>query len=115
VVVDSQPGDVVCFTEEIWHASFGGGVGRPQHAVSWTADIDVQCPTECAYFRTLIEKYTNAFHYPPEMRRSPRLRIQSMIARSLEFGASPPRAAIGTYPTAARPEVLPPAFTGACL
>ena len=35
---ESMPGDCIAFTENCWHAAFGGADGRQQHAISFQAN-----------------------------------------------------------------------------
>ena len=45
--IESQPGDIVFFDHQIWHASFGGKVGR--RMITWDYKAKPECEHECIY------------------------------------------------------------------
>ena len=92
---ESMPGDVIAFTENCWHAAFGGADGRQQHAISFQANP--RTALELEHLEAGVARYNFALHPPAAMRASQRPRIQAMIRRVLELGASEPRGPVGTY------------------
>ena len=92
---ESMPGDCIAFTENCWHAAFGGADGRQQHAISFQANP--RTALELEHLAAGVARYNFALHPPAAMRASQRPRIQSMIRRVLELGASEPRGPVGTY------------------
>ena len=88
-VVETTPGDLVCFQENCWHSTFGGKRGRLQMAISFhSAPRDA---AETAYISALIDGYKFATHPNERLRASPRPRIQDMIRVPVELGAALPQ------------------------
>jgi hypothetical protein len=90
VVPELGPTDVVCFTENCWHSSFGGAAARRQHAVSFMAD----CTTarEQRWFRHCIGTYNFSMHPHPHLLRLAAAgdrRVASIIGRLVQFGSRP--------------------------
>ena len=92
---ESSLGDCIAFTENCWHAAFGGDDGRQQHAISFQANP--RTALELAHVEAGIAQYNFALHPPAAMRASPRPGVQAMIRRLLELGSSEPRGPVGTY------------------
>ena len=86
VVLDTQPGDVVVFTESVYHASFGG-----QARLQLTAQFGPN-PTTDEEVRVLREMHDrfNWFLHPAESYiNSDRPRIRRMVSRLVELGFTP--------------------------
>ena len=84
VAIESRPGDVVVFTESLLHASFGGRVGRHQHAVSFMAK-----PRSDAEVAAVHAEYENRKYglRPAESYvNSDRPRIRRMVSQLVEWG-----------------------------
>jgi len=90
-VIESQPGDVVIFPETLWHAAFGGALGRSQHAINFMANPVTDA--EVAYVRRLYEGWEYSLHPPDQLINSERPRLRRMVERSIELGFRPPRPA----------------------
>lgn len=84
---ESQPGDVIVFTESVLHAAFGGGKGRQQHAISFFANP--RTDEEEELIRRLYEK--SKYSYRPALSYidSGSPRIQRMVSRLVEWGFNP--------------------------
>ena len=87
VALECGPGDLIVFTENILHASFGGRPGRHQHAISFfknpTTDSEVQYVLD-VYNRTRFTARPLESHI-----NSDRPRVRRMISRLLELGFEP--------------------------
>jgi hypothetical protein len=88
VVCESQPGDVVIFREQTWHAAFGGKPGRSQHAISF--QTNPRNDEELAVLRDLCQRYSFSMHPSPQMIASPHPRLRRMVSRLVELGVGPP-------------------------
>ena len=84
VTLETQPGDVVVFTEDLLHAAFGGVPGRHQHAVSFFKNP--QTDEEVAYVRNHYERCLFSFHPTESYINSDRPRVQRMVSRLVELG-----------------------------
>ena len=82
--IESQPGDVVVFTEHTLHASFGGKPGRHQHAMSFMADP--RTDHELAYIRSLYASYRYALHPAESYVNGESPRLRRMVSRLVELG-----------------------------
>jgi len=63
VALESQPGDVVFFSENLWHASFGGRSGRRMFTLIFYANPDTEEKRE---FIRQFQKRTKAMFHPHE-------------------------------------------------
>ena len=84
IALESQPGDVVVFTESLLHASFGGSAGRYQHAMTY-----VRTPVteeDLAQVRGSYER--SRFSYRPcrSSINSENPRIRHLVAPLVEWG-----------------------------
>ena len=82
--IESQPGDVVVFTENLLHGSFGGRDGRHQHALSFMANPKTDA--EVASVRAHYEGAKYGLHPPESYVNSERPRIRRMVSRLVEWG-----------------------------
>ena len=82
--IESQPGDVVVFTEALLHASFGGRDGRHQHAISFMANPKTDAET--AAVRAHYEIATYGLHPAESYVNSDRPRIRRMVSKLVEWG-----------------------------
>ena len=82
--IESQPGDVVVFTENLLHASFGGRDGRHQHALSFMANP--RTDAEVASVRSLYEGAKYGLHPAESYVNSDSPRIWGMVSRLVEWG-----------------------------
>ena len=82
--LESQPGDLVVFTENVLHASFGGKPGRHQHAVSFMASPKTVEETE--YVRGLYSGMRFAFHPAESYVNSENPRLRGMVTKLVEMG-----------------------------
>lgn len=92
--LESQPGDVVIFNQNTWHASFGGHTGRRMFTLNFGAK-----PTTEAHLENLKKTYQSNLGfvqslgrtqtgrvYEDEFLHSDRPRIQGMVEKLLELG-----------------------------
>ena len=82
--IESQPGDVVVFTESLLHASFGGRDGRHQHAVSFMANPKTDAQVAAVRSHYEIVKY--GLHPAESYVNSDMPRIRRMVSQLLEWG-----------------------------
>jgi ectoine hydroxylase-related dioxygenase (phytanoyl-CoA dioxygenase family) len=81
---ESQPGDLIVFTENVLHASFGGQAGRHQHAISFFANPRTE--EEAALVRSMYERSRYSFRPSESYINSDRPRIRRMVSRLVEWG-----------------------------
>lgn len=82
--IESQPGDVVVFTENLLLGSFGGRDGRHQHAMGFMANPKTEA--EVASVRAQYEGMKFSLHPSESNVNSDRTRIRHMVSRLVEFG-----------------------------
>jgi hypothetical protein len=87
--VETDPGDVIFFDQNTWHASIGGNIGRKQMTLNYAQDpaddahreylryVDEMC---LAHMRASSHTQREQLH-SDELINSPRPRIQQMIAK----------------------------------
>ncbi len=84
---ESEPGDIFVFSEDTWHAAFGGAPGRSQHAFNFMANPVTE--EEVAHLKKLYEGWVYALHPPEELINSDRPRLRGMVEKLLEFEFEP--------------------------
>jgi ectoine hydroxylase-related dioxygenase (phytanoyl-CoA dioxygenase family) len=87
VALDSEPGDVIVFTESTFHSSFGSNTGRLQIYTEYLAN-----PTtadQVADVREGHERFKWSFHPAESYINSERPRIRRMVSRLVELGFEP--------------------------
>ena len=82
--IESQPGDVVVFTEHTLHAAFGGKPGRHQYAMTFMADPKTD--HEMTYIRNLYSVYKYGLHPAESYINSDSPRLRRMVSRLVEWG-----------------------------
>ena len=86
-IFESQPGDVMVFTESVLHAAFGGKSGRHQHAISFFANPRTQ--DEVDLIRRMYERATYSYRPSASYIDSDRPRIRRMVSKLVEWGFEP--------------------------
>ena len=81
---ESQPGDVMFASENLWHASFGGSPGRRMFNINIYEDPTTAQQIE--YIRDQQQGTTAMFHPHEAFLNSERPRIRSMVRKYLELG-----------------------------
>ena len=87
VALQTEPGDVLVFTESVYHGSFGSQTGRLQITAQFLAN-----PTTAAQIRELkkaSEQYNWSLHPAESFIYSDRPRVRRMVARLVELGCTP--------------------------
>ena len=84
---ESQPGDVIVFTENVLHAAFGGKTGRHQHAISFFANPRTEDEVELV--RRMCERGKYSFHPSTSYIDSDRPRLRRMVSKLVEWGFEP--------------------------
>ena len=84
VVLETQPGDVIFFTEDTLHAAFGGAPGRHQHACSFYTDPANQAQRQ--YIHDLYRKFRFALHPAQSYINSDNPRLRRIVSRAVEWG-----------------------------
>ena len=87
VALESQPGDIVVFTESIYHSAWGGHAGRHQHAINFFKMPETQ--KQIDYVRGLYEGWTYALHPATNNIDHDNLRLRKLVAPLLKWGFSP--------------------------
>lgn len=85
--LETEPGDVLVFTENLLHGSFGGRPGRHQVGVSFVAN-----PTTDDQLEQMLAFYAKAkysFHPSESYINSDRPRIRRMVSKLVEWGFEP--------------------------
>lgn len=86
VALESEPGDVVIFTESVYHASFGGSA-RLQLTAQYISNPTTD--EEIAKIRKQHDAYTFGFHPAESSINSDRPRVRRMVSRLVELGFTP--------------------------
>ena len=82
--LESQPGDVVVFTESTLHSSFGGASGRHQHAINFISKP--QNNEELNVIRRHYEGRKFGLRPSESYVHSNNTRIRSMVSKLVEWG-----------------------------
>ena len=82
--LESQPGDVVFASENLWHASFGGAVGRRMFNMNYYENPE--SPEQIEYVRDEGRVSTAMFNPHEAFLNSERPRIRGMVQRYVELG-----------------------------
>ena len=84
VALESQPGDLLVFSENLLHASFGGAERRHQHAINFMENPDTEKKLEA-----VMTLYNNArFSLRPSESHvtSDSPRVRRLVSKNLELG-----------------------------
>jgi len=81
--IETNPGDVIFFHQSLFHASFGGGLGRRMFTLVFTASP--QTDDEVAYVRG----FKVSFRPRKTLVNSDRSRVRGMMKRLVELGLEP--------------------------
>ena len=84
VAVESEPGDLIAFTESVFHASFGGRPGRHQHAISFMANPRTE--DEVAHLRDVHSRMKYSYHPAESYINSDSPRLRRMVEPMVELG-----------------------------
>ena len=84
VAVESEPGDLVVFTEDVHHASFGGRPGRQQHGISFMTNPRTE--DEVTFLRDLYSRMKYSCHPPESYVNSDNPRLRRMVEPLVELG-----------------------------
>ena len=87
VALESEPGDVVVFTERVFHSSFGGKKGRMQIATEYAANPTTD--EQIAALREQHDKFKFSYHPARSYIDSDSPRIRRMVSRLVELGCTP--------------------------
>ena len=82
--LESEPGDVVMFHQTMWHASFGGGVGRRMLALSFAPYPTTDA--HAAYLRSLYAAVVVKGRSRGPFLHSGRPRLESVVSRLRALG-----------------------------
>ena len=86
-IFESEPGDIIVFSEDTWHAAFGGAPGRSQHAINFMATPATD--EEVAHLKKLHDGWVYALHPHEALINSDRPRLRGMVEKLLELGFEP--------------------------
>ena len=87
VALESEPGDVIVFTEPVFHSAFGSGIPRIQITVEYGSN-----PTTKEQIEEVIQhsrEYTWSYNPSQSYIDSDRPRIRRMVSRLVELGCTP--------------------------
>ena len=81
---ESRPGDLVIFTENTLHSSFGGRPGRNQNAINFMENPKTD--EQVAYIKSLYKRWKYGLRPAESYVNSDRPRIRGMVSRLVEWG-----------------------------
>ena len=81
--IESSPGDVVVFTEDVYHASFGGRAGRRMHAIMFSEAVRTE--EQEAYLRQSYKESNYTWHPDDSLVNSDRPRLRGMVSTLVEL------------------------------
>ena len=84
VALETEPGDVLIFTERIFHGAFGGGVGRHQICVNFVGDLKTDKHVD--FVRQFYEQSNWSVRPSRTYVDSDRPRIRRMVETPLKLG-----------------------------
>ena len=87
VALESEPGDVIVFTERVFHSAYGSKIGRLQITAEYNSN-----PTTDAQIAELREFHDRArwsYHPAQSFIGSDNPRIRRMVSRLVELGCTP--------------------------
>ena len=82
--VETQPGDVVMFSEHVWHGAYGGLPGRRQ--IGWVYSVNPNTPEDVAFLRRIHPDLIAMYHPHESFLTSDDPRIRNMVAPLVELG-----------------------------
>ena len=82
--LESQPGDLVVFTEDVLHSSFGGKAGRHQHAVNFMANP--RSHEEVEHVKGHYSRMRFSFHPAESYINSETPRIRRLVSTLVDLG-----------------------------
>ena len=81
---ESRPGDLVIFTENTLHSSFGGSPGRQQNAINFAENPKTD--EQVAHIKSLYERWQYGLRPAQSYVDSDRPRIKRMVSKLVEWG-----------------------------
>ena len=87
VALESEPGDVIVFSEPTYHSSFGSNIGRLQIYTEYCANPTTE--EHLDYFREGHDRSKWSYHPSESYINSDRPRIRRMVSRLVELGYDP--------------------------
>ena len=87
VALESVPGDVIVFTEHVFHSAFGSKKGRMQISTEYAANPTTD--EQIAALREQHDKFTFSYHPVQSYIDSDKPRIRRMVSRLVELGCTP--------------------------
>ena len=81
---ESNPGDLVVFTENTLHSSFGGSLDRQQHAINFMENPKTD--DQLTYIKNLYESWNYGLRPAESYINSDRPRIKRMVSKMVELG-----------------------------
>ena len=87
IALETEPGDIIVFTEPVFHSSFGSKIGRLQITAEYGSN-----PTTDEQITDLLEFHDRAqwsYHPSESYINSERPRIRRMVSRLVELGCTP--------------------------
>ena len=87
VALETDPGDVIVFTEHVVHSAYGSKIGRLQITAEYRANPTTD--EQIAAVRNDHDKFTWSYHPSESYINSDRPRIRRMVSRLVELGCTP--------------------------
>ena len=87
VALESEPGDIIVFTERVFHSAFGSVKGRMQFASEYAANPTTD--EQIAALRDQHDNHTFSDHPVQSLIDSPNPRLRRMVSRLVELGCTP--------------------------
>ena len=87
VALETDPGDVIVFTESVMHSAYGSKIGRLQITAEYGSNPTTD--EQLADLRKYHDKFTWSYHPSESYINSDRPRIRRMVSRLVELGCTP--------------------------
>ena len=87
VALETDPGDVIVFTERVFHSAYGSKIGRLQITAEYNSNPTTD--EQIAELRRDHETHKWGFHPEEAYINSERPRIRRMVSRLVELGCTP--------------------------
>lgn len=82
--IETEPGDIVMFSEHVWHGAFGGQPGRLQ--IGWVYSVNPSTPEDVASLKKIHPDLIAMYHPHESFLNSNDPRIRNMTAPLVELG-----------------------------
>ena len=84
VALETEPGDIIVFTEPVFHSAFGSTIGRLQITAEYGSNPTTD--EQLATLRKHHDTFTWSYHPSESYINSDRPRVRRMVSRLVEWG-----------------------------